>query len=83
MTAPSELLTDFHGYERQYSGFIRGGVQYIVCCLYSFSHGSSYVSVGPSEDRFPLVMDGGCGIVIVVFEADSKTVVHVHCHGRA
>jgi ankyrin repeat protein len=83
VTAPSSLLTDFNSYTRQYSGFVRSGVPYIVCCLYSFSRGSSYVSVGPSEDRFPLVLDGGCGIVIVVFEADSETVVHIHCHGMA
>ncbi len=52
-------------------------------CLRKRTHGSSYVSVGPHEDGFPLVLDGGCGIVIVVFEADSKIVVHIHCHGMA
>lgn len=81
--APRSLLADFNGYDRQYSGFVRNGVQYIVCCLYSFSEGSSYVYAGPSEERFPLVLEGGCGIVTVVFEADSKTLVHIHCHGVA
>jgi len=35
------------------------------------------------NDGFPMVCDGGCGIMVVVFDADTKRVIDIRCHGVA
>ncbi len=38
---------------------------------------------GHKDVGFPWVCDGGCGMVVVVFDAASKAMVHIHCDGYA
>jgi len=66
-------------YDRRYSGFTQDNRKYIVCCMDLFDF---------SEDELPgnsfsIISDGGCGIVIIVFDAETGAVVSIACHGCA
>lgn len=65
-------------YSRQYSGFTRDDRPYIICCMVLFG---GFDDEPP--DSFSLICDGGCSIVVVVFDAETGAVVHVSCHGMA
>ena len=71
------VLSHLHQYNREYSGFVKSGTKYIVCNMILFAN----VCRKPPDNKFTIILDGGCGILRVVFEAKSKTVVHIDCNG--
>ncbi|MCU0916990.1 MAG: ankyrin repeat domain-containing protein [Planctomycetes bacterium] len=71
------ILASFNDYVRRYSGFIEDDARYVLCCLDGFD------DLAHLDQGLPWVCDGGCGIVVVVFDALTKRVVHIHCHGFA
>jgi hypothetical protein len=71
------VLAHLPQYNREYSGFVKSGTRYIVCNMILLAD----VCRKPSDNEFTIILDGGCGIVRVVFEAKSKTVVHIDCNG--
>jgi len=80
------VLANLRRYNREYSGFYRGGSRYIFCNMFLFwGIGTSYVSEygGPSGGEFTIIYDGGCGVVRVIFDAQTKTVVNIDCNGEA
>jgi len=80
------VLANLQRYNREYSGFIRDGAKYIICSmiLSSGSGGSFYVaeSKQPQGKTFTIIMDGGCMVVRVIFDAKSKTIVSMDCNGE-
>jgi hypothetical protein len=79
------IAANLRRYNREHSGFIRGGSKYIICSmiLSSFSQGSFVVAEHERSHgkRFTIIMDGGCSVVRVIFETKSKTVVSIECNG--
>jgi len=80
------VAANLRRYNREYSGFIRGGAKYIICSmiLSSGSQGSFYVAEHkqPRGKTFTIIMDGGCMVVRVIFDAKSKTIVSIECNGE-
>lgn len=72
------IINHLSDYCLEYSGFIYNDTQYIICNMLFFK---------PSElignNQFTTVFDGGCGIVRVIFEAQSKKIVSIDCNGEA
>jgi hypothetical protein len=79
------VLANLRRYNREYSGFVRGGTKYIICnmILSAGSGGSFYVarSKQPRGKTFTIIMDGGCMVVRVIFDAENKSIVSVECNG--
>ncbi|HYD11443.1 MAG TPA: hypothetical protein VEC11_01200 [Allosphingosinicella sp.] len=36
-----------------------------------------------TENEFPLILDGGCGLVTLSYDADAQRIEHVTCNGDA
>ncbi|MBN1507273.1 MAG: hypothetical protein JW955_10530 [Sedimentisphaerales bacterium] len=53
--------------------------------LFWGTEGSYCISqyAGPSGNDFTLIFDGGCGVVRVIFDAQTETVVSIDCNGEA
>ena len=66
-------------YTRHYSGFIRDGQRFIVCCLDMYH----WLDNSPPDNTFPWISDGGCSLAVVVFDAETGAVVRITCHGVA
>ncbi len=73
------ILSNISRYNLEYSGFIKDGTQYIICNMVLFSE---HLNKGNIE-RFSIIMDGGCGVVRVIFALKSKSVVRIDCNGEA
>jgi hypothetical protein len=73
------LLSNISKYRMEYSGFIKNGVRYIICnmLLYDFAERDT------AKEQFTIIMDGGCGVVRVIFKASDKSVVRIDCNGAA
>ncbi len=79
---PSGPLKD---YERFYAGITQNGHRMIRGELVALGvmpqeRGQVHIT---SEDKFPVVMDGGCGIVNLLYDVESAKVVHIGCNGLA
>ncbi len=81
------IAANLRRYNREYSGFTRARAKFIICSmnLSSGSGGSSFVAEHeqPHGKTFTIIMDGGCSVVRVVFDAKTKTVVSIECNGEA
>ena len=79
------VLSNLRRYNREYSGFIRGGAKYIICSMILSSGSQGFFSVAeherPAGKTFTIIMDGGCSVVRVIFDANSKSVVSIECNG--
>jgi len=73
------LLSNISKYKMEYSGFIRKGVRYIICNMILYSGGEK----GAAKEQFTIILDGGCGVVRVIFKASDKSVVRIDCNGVA
>ena len=71
------ILDNFSLYDREYSGFILDDSKYIICQMILW--GIERDEEPP--DRFSFICDGGCGVVRVIFDAKSKAVIGIGCHG--
>ncbi|UCG58094.1 MAG: hypothetical protein JSU70_01040, partial [Phycisphaerales bacterium] len=80
------ILANLPRYDREYSGFILDDSKYIICSMIAWSgiQGGCYVAKyeEPPGTIFTLIADGGCGVVTVIFDAESKTVVGIECNGE-
>lgn len=74
------VLADLRRYNREYSGFVKDGTRYIACQMVSLT---GDFSREPSDDQFSMICDGGCGVVKIVFDAETKTVIEIDCNGGA
>lgn len=80
------VLSNLRRYCREYSGFEHRGSRYIICNMFLFwGMGTSYVSDygGPSGGEFTIIYDGGCGVVRVIFDVRTRTIVSIDCNGEA
>lgn len=80
------ILAYLNQYSREYSGFIRDNRKYIICnmILLSGAQGSFFVpGRGETGTEFTIIMDGGCGIVRVIFDAETKQIIAIECNGMA
>jgi hypothetical protein len=78
------IADNLRKYNREHSGFIRGGSKYIICSMILpiGSRGSFVAERKQFHGKaFTIVMDGGCSIVRVIFDAKSKTVISIECNG--
>ena len=70
-------------YARYYVGIIRNGRRMIRGELVAFDpaqRGSVHIT---TEDRFPVIMDGGCGVVNFLYDVETAKVVSIGCNGLA
>ena len=72
-------------YARYYYGEYEGGHRQLVG---NFVHKGMFkqnagVKIVSGEEDVPRVFDGGCLVIHVVFDADTKQVVLLKCNGRA
>lgn len=77
---PDYILTHFDQYNREYAGFMKDGIKYIVCNMVQASTDTSLRS--PPRNSFSGIWDGGCAQVVLVFEAQTKQVVRFRCNNR-
>ena len=68
-------------YEREYGGFILNDTSFVVLQMIHFGGlGTSFVAERSSND-FSRIFDGGCGVVLVIIDMESGTVVRLRCNG--
>jgi hypothetical protein len=79
------ILDNFSRYDREYSGFILNDSKYIICqmILWSGFQGSCFIAEYEPGIKFTIIFDGGCGVVRVIFNVESNTVVSISCNGIA
>jgi len=77
---PDYILSHFDQYNREYAGFIKDGIKYIVCNMVQASTDTSLRL--PPRNSFSGIWDGGCAQVVLVFEAQTKQVVRFRCNNR-
>jgi hypothetical protein len=77
----SPVITD---YARYYTGATMNG-ESVILGEFVAPSGSAYkgVYVVHSEVQFPMILDGGCGIVHVVYSVKAQKLVSVGCNGVA
>lgn len=71
------ILQHLQEYCIEYSGFVRGGKNFIV---------SNIVLYHPwwlADNRFSIICDGGCWVLSVVFDAKDMSVIRFACHPEA
>ena len=73
-TAPKPL----DGYDRFYGGEIIGG-HHIIKGVFMDGKGSIHVLASPAG--LPMILDGGCHVVSVTYDADTGTLERVACNG--
>ena len=77
---PSGALKD---YARYYAGIVQNGHRMIRGEFVAFDaaqRGSVHIT---SEDKFPVIMDGGCGVVNFVYDVQTGKTVSIGCNGLA
>jgi len=72
------VLRNIARYNREYSGFTKDGAKYIICQMLR-----DYIPITQPPKEFTIIMDGGCGIVRVIFDVETKTIVSIDCNGMA
>jgi hypothetical protein len=74
------ILFNLPLYNREYSGFTKKGRKYIICQMHTFYDDEPF---GPPDNMFSMILDGGCGVVRIVFDAVTGAVVSIACNGVA
>jgi ankyrin repeat protein len=72
------VLASLRRYDREYSGFVRNGTKYIICQMH---RGLDLPIDRTPRNSFTPICDGGCSVVRVVFDAQSRSVVGIDCNG--
>jgi ankyrin repeat protein len=80
MVSREFVLANLRRYHREYAGFVKDGVKQVVCQMVL---PSDFTEAPPEENWFTIIMDGGCGIVRVVFDTETKTIAAIACNGGA
>ena len=74
--APEHVLANLRWYHREYAGFVRDDVRYIVCNMVITD---SYDAT-PDKNYFTRLFDGGWRWTTVVFDTRDQSVVRIECH---
>lgn len=79
------ILANLSRYDREYSGFIHNDSKFIICNMIMFGglEGGAFIPGKDTEQEFTIIFDGGCGVVRVIFDAETGTVVSIRCNGQA
>jgi hypothetical protein len=78
--SPSGPLKD---YARYYAGIVQNGHRMIRGELVAFDaaqRGHVHIT---TEDKFPVIMDGGCGVVNLLYDVETGKTVSIGCNGLA
>jgi hypothetical protein len=78
--SPSGPLKD---YARYYAGIVQNGHRMIRGELVAFDarqRGSVHIT---SVDKFPVIMDGGCGVVNLLYDVETGKIISIGCNGLA
>ena len=70
-------------YARYYAGIVQNRHHMIRGELIAFDaaqRGSVHIT---SEDKFPVIMDGGCGVVNLLYDVETAKTVSIGCNGLA
>jgi len=74
------VLAHLRQYSREYSGFVKDGTRRIICQMH-LRDGNMVLR--RRAHQFTQISDGGCAVVKVVFDAETKTVLEITCNGEA
>jgi len=78
-------VPDLTNYARYYAGYTRGAHRLIAgeFVLSEFSaEKAPGIYVVANEKKFPMIYDGACGVVHVVYDQDSGKILSLTCNGR-
>ena len=69
-------------YARFYAGTIEGGHHIVRGVFTSRSlRPAKGVHIVSTMGQLPMIMDGGCNVVDVNYDADSDQIIYIRCHG--
>ncbi len=74
------ILNNLSEYNLEYSGYVKDGKKFIICNMVY-----GYIGINRDKsatDEFTYFLDGGCSIVRVIFDAETKSVVSIDCNGQ-
>ena len=72
------------GYERFYAGHVSNGDRVILGeLIVPFDKEKPGIHIVHSPKNFPMVSDGSCSVVHVVYSEKQKTITSLTCNGRA
>jgi hypothetical protein len=79
----SHAAGDLSVYARYYAGFTENGHKMIAgeFLRAPFGKGAAGVHVVQSRKDFPLIMDGGCGVINFVYDTDTGKMLAANCNG--
>jgi len=73
-------------YARYYAGYTKGGHRMIAGEFVTqrwANQKTAGVYIVANRGKFPVIYDGGCGIVNLVYDADTSRLVSFECNGVA
>ncbi|MHC4354795.1 MAG: hypothetical protein ACYS0H_19005, partial [Planctomycetota bacterium] len=68
------ILLNLRRYNREYSGFIKGGKKYVICNMIIFDESFPLKPLGNQFRRF---FDIGCNVVKIVFDVNGKAIERI------
>ena len=74
---------DIAAYARFYAGIMSGGRRMISAEFVKLGSYVAGVHVVSSPRDFPQIMDGGCGVITIQYDADAKRIQSLKCNGLA
>jgi len=76
-TCLKNILLNYRWYNREYSGFINDGTNYIICNMHLFDE--VFLS-NPLNNKFRLLFDIGGSVARIIFDPKSKAIVRINCY---
>jgi len=72
-------------YARYYTGYTKGGHRMIAgeFVAQQIAREKAGVYIVANRRKFPVIFDGGCGIVNLVYDADTSKLLSFECNGEA
>jgi hypothetical protein len=77
-------LPSISGYERYYTGIDSSGEKLILgeLVLPAVTRGKATIHIVSSRRNFPMIDDGGCSVINLVYSERLKAITSISCNGR-
>ncbi len=81
----SGIPGNIEGYARYYAGDTDNGHRVISgeFLRLNFGEGAAGIHILSDRRKFPVIFDGGCGVINFVYDLDSGKILSVRCNGVA